>query len=181
MQIKNCKNCNLCNNQRPLLDHNRKADVFWIGLSAVKVSNCEEEKPLSERTNTGKLISTIEKECDNISYYKTNLVKCLPLEKDKIRYPNKNEMRSCYENLKKEIQSKKPKIVFLLGKLVADFVLNKEKSLKPTLDENFEYMHYDIDGVKYVPVHHPSYMLVYKRKKVDNYVKNIKNLTLHYA
>lgn len=76
--IRTCSKCGLCNNQRPLLDSERPCQVFWVGLSAKKITS-EEERPLSEQTNTGKLIQKIEEMCNEVSTYKTNLVKCLPL------------------------------------------------------------------------------------------------------
>ena len=57
--IRMCSKCGLCNNQRPLLDSERTCQVFWVGLSAKKITS-EEETPLSEQTNTGKLIQKIE-------------------------------------------------------------------------------------------------------------------------
>ena len=62
-QIQQCKDCPLCNNQNPLLDKKIKADVMWVGLSAVKVECTIKEAPLSKSTNTGKLISEIENVC----------------------------------------------------------------------------------------------------------------------
>ena len=53
-----CSKCGLCNNQRPLLDSERPCQVFWVGLSAKKITS-EEERPLSEQTNTGKLYNDI--------------------------------------------------------------------------------------------------------------------------
>lgn len=54
--------------------------------------------------------------CNEVSTYKTNLVKCLPLtEQQKLRYPSKKEMDKCFDNLVSEINAMSPKIVFLLG------------------------------------------------------------------
>ena len=52
----------------------------FFGLDCLlKKITSEEETPLSEQTNTGKLIQKIEEMCNEVSTYKTNLVKCLPL------------------------------------------------------------------------------------------------------
>ena len=57
--------------------------------------------------------------CGEVITYKTNLVKCLPLtEEQKLRYPNRKEIDSCFEHLVGEIQVMSPKIVFLLGEKV---------------------------------------------------------------
>ena len=117
-QIKKCKKCGLCKNQSPLLDIQRECQVIWVGLSAKKIES-DDEIPLSPETNTGMLIKKIEELCQDVTTYKTNLVKCLPLtEQQKLRYPNKNEIDCCFENLMGEIKSMDPKIVFLLGFLI---------------------------------------------------------------
>ena len=77
----------------------------------------DEEVPLSPETNTGMLIQKIEQLCGEVITYKTNLVKCLPLtEEQKLRYPNRKEIDSCFEHLVGEIQAMSPKIVFFVGR-----------------------------------------------------------------
>lgn len=172
-QIEKCKNCPLYKHQAPLLDNKTEADIFWVGLSAVKVTCTKSESPLSQKTNSGKLISEIELNNKYAEFYKTNLVKCLPLENGKIRYPKKHEMQSCCQHLETEISEFKPKLVFLLGKQVGDF-LTEIKNHK--LSDNFEYTPFYKDDTIYVPVHHPSYILVYKRKQVNDYISGISKI-----
>ncbi|MBZ0203271.1 MAG: uracil-DNA glycosylase family protein [Ignavibacteria bacterium] len=180
-EIQSCRNCNLCANQKPLLDKSINAEVFWVGLSAVKVNNVKSDTPLSPRTNTGKLISEIEKCNQQYRFYKTNLVKCLPLDNDKIRYPNKAEMNKCYSNLDFEIRKGKPKIVILLGKVVIDFVSKIINLTKAKLNDNFNYETFKIDDTIYIPVHHPSYILVYKRKRIEEYIGNISQILANFV
>lgn len=170
--IGRCKDCPLHKFQKPLLDNKIEADIFWVGLSAVKVECTEKESPLAENTNSGKLIAQIERLNNRAEFYKTNLVKCLPLdlEKGKIRYPKKSEMRSCCRHLESEITEFQPKLVFLLGKQVGDF-LTEVKNMK--LSDKYEYETFQKGDTIYVPVHHPSYILVYKRKYVDSYIRGI--------
>ena len=172
-KIKSCKGCPLYNNQTPLLDNKFEADIFWVGLSAVKVDCTKKDTPLSALTNSGKLIAQIEKKNKKAEFYKTNLVKCLPLDNGKIRYPKKDEMRACCKNLTTEITEMQPKLVFLLGKQVGDFVTDK-KDLKYA--EDFAYEPFQKDNTIYVPVHHPSYILVYKRKHTESYINGISNI-----
>ena len=88
-----CKACGLYLNQLPVLDKGKKSNVFWVGLSSVLITDEDEKIPLSPFTKTGALISQIEDPFRNdISFYKTNVVKCLPLMNNKIRYPLKHEM-----------------------------------------------------------------------------------------
>lgn len=174
-QIKNCQKCKLCSNQQPILDREKQCEVFWVGLSAKKVISGE-EIPLSPETNTGMLIQKIEELCEGVSTYKTNLVKCVPLnEQQKLRYPNNNEIDSCFDNLAMEIDHLSPKIVFLLGDKVASAV---QKRLRIDFEKwnEFNYRYEEHEGIYYVPVHHPSYVYVYKRKKMDLYIQSIENI-----
>jgi Uracil-DNA glycosylase len=152
-------------------------DVVWVGLSAVKATN-KDETPLAVNTNSGKLIYSIEASLSDYTFHKTNLVKCLPLLGEKIRYPSNPEMKSCYSNLELEINHLKPKIIFLLGKQVASFVLKQHNIQEIQLSDEFHYQTYSVNGILFIPIHHPSYILVYKRKMVDNYIKGIGDLIL---
>lgn len=173
--IKSCSKCNLCNNQEPLLDEVKECQVFWVGLSAKKVSG-ESVRPLSPTTNSGKLLTNVEERCLGVITYRTNLVKCVPLdERQKLRYPNRREMDICFPNLENEIEELKPKIVFLLGDKVATTVSKKFQINLSSWDEfNYDYTKYN--GTYYVPIHHPSYVHVYKRKKMEVYISSISNM-----
>ena len=174
-KIKSCSKCILCNNQRPVLQKRNNADVFWVGLSAVKISDSI-DIPLANNTNSGKLIHSIEFLNPDIEFYKTNLVKCLPLKDDKIRYPSNLEMETCFTHLLDEINAIKPRLIFLLGKQVATFVLKKYGVTEYSLNENFEYEIIDSKDCRFIPVHHPSFILVYKRKRLQDYIKSIENI-----
>jgi len=169
-----CKSCGLFLNQLPIFDERKASSIFWVGLSSVPFSDDELKMPLSPYTKSGALIGKIEEPyLNNISFYKTNVVKCLPLTNNKIRYPSKNEMEKCFPNLTDEIEELKPEIIFLLGAQVAKFILGKLSVYSFSLNENFKYESYFKNGITYVPNHHPSYILVYKRKLVDEYIKGI--------
>jgi len=170
-----CKACGLYLNQLPVLDFLKHSNIFWVGLSAVQFDEGAEHLPLSPTTRTGALINSIEQPLiDNISFYKTNLVKCVPLKDNgKIRYPIEHEMEKCYSNFEFEINVLNPSIVFLLGKQVATFVMKKMGVKEISLSEDFKYKAIEINGIFYVPVHHPSFILVYKRKQLNLYIKNI--------
>lgn len=170
--ISTCSNCNLCNNQKPLLDNCTSASVMWIGLSAKKVESLFDDTPLAANTNTGKIIAEIENKFENLSFYKTNIVKCLPLDdKKKLRYPNNSEMSACHDNLQLELETLKPNLVFLLGKKVSDFVYKQQKNMKYKIEK--------IEGgwiandTTFMAIHHPSYIYVYKRKFIDDYINEV--------
>lgn len=175
--IKKCSMCELCKYQAPLVDDSKRCQVFWVGLSAKKATY-ESEKPLSPTTNSGKMICNIEERCAGVLTYKTNLVKCVPLdEQEKLRYPNKKEIDICFPNLKEEINELKPRIVFLLGDKVTKAVT---KHFKMTFEpwDGFDYKYTMNDGIFFIPIHHPSYVHIYQRKKMDDYIRNVENLIL---
>lgn len=83
-------------------------------------------------------------------------------------------MEKCYPNLESETSELNPQVIFLLGKQVATFVLSKLGVSDFSLDENFKYKGFTIKGITYVPVHHPSFVLVYKRKQMSKYINQIR-------
>lgn len=160
-EIKKCKKCPLYKNQLPLLDKQTKCDVMWVGLSAKQVKDINNSFPLQNDTNSGKIIKNIEENLSNLKFYKTNLVKCPPLDnKDKLRYPTTSEMNHCIENLLKEIDIIKPKIIVLLGNIVSKYI---KKYLK---DNQIK--------LNIITIKHPSYIYVYKRKYISNYIEDTK-------
>ena len=167
--IEKCNRCSISCNQKPLIDKLRKSDIIFVGISA-KMKETEDEMPLSENTNSGKLIKMIEerllKENNNISCYRSNMVKCVPInEKGKIRYPDILEIENCIDNLVYELSIVKPKVVVLLGRLV-------EKHLKKKIIEK---------GYNTITIYHPSYIHVYRKKEIEKYVEESSKNILKYV
>ena len=176
--IKGCERCELCKNQCPLLDKRRDCQIVWVGLSAKKTEK-NDEIPLSPETNSGMLIKRVEELCSNVTTYKTNLVKCLPLdEQKKLRYPNNKEIDSCFVNLKNEIDELKPRIVFLLGEKVYSSV-GKHLDIKFEKWNAYDYCYKEYERTCFVPIQHPSYIYVYKRRQIDDYVYGIERMIEH--
>lgn len=176
-QIRKCRKCHLCFNQKPLMDRQKENEcqIIWVGLSAKKRLS-DLEIPLSPKTNTGMVIEKIESNCKDVATYKTNLVKCLPLtEEMKLRYPNRKEIDCCFENLLEELNVIAPQIVFLLGEKVYTAV-EKHLSIKFEKWDGFNYCYSQHNGIYFVPIHHPSYIYTYKRKQLDDYVNSIQFL-----
>ena len=128
-KITKCNKCDISCNQKPLVENMKKSDIMFLGISA-KIKEKGDEMPLSENTNSGKLIKMIEerllKENNNLLCYRSNMVKCVPLnEKGKIRYPDNLEIENCIENLVYELNRVKPKVVVFLGRLVEKYLKKK--------------------------------------------------------
>lgn len=168
-KIQLCKRCDLCKNQIPLTNKKVAADVMLVGLSAKIVEDPKNTPPLSVETNSGKIIRQIEDRFPRITFYETNLVKCPPLDnKNKLRYPNLSEKKTCVDNLLQEINVLKPKIVFALGKEVYLFLQSYLKDNKTIQD-------------KLIYIEHPSYIYVYKRKFIEDYIKKIRKYLYQYS
>jgi uracil-DNA glycosylase family 4 len=146
-----------------------------VGLSAVQFGEDDEHLPLSATTRSGALVELAEQSLkSDFTFYRTNIVKCLPLNQGKIRYPMEHEMAKCYPNFQDEVESLKPAIVFLLGKQVATFVLKQHGLKTVAFDEDFNFQPVLLNGTWFVAVQHPSYILVYKRKFIADYVEAIR-------
>lgn len=174
-----CKACGLYLHQQPAYEKAETSHVFWVGLSAVLFEEGIVPQPLSPLTPSGSLIDTIENPLrQDIQFYKTNIVKCVPLntEKGKIRYPFEHEMEKCFPNFEYEMEMLTPAVVFLLGKQTASFIMKKLGVRNICLADDFKYSSFNINGIHFIPIHHPSYILVYKRKEMNSYIKNIQSL-----
>lgn len=145
--------------------------IFCVGLS-----NKEGKLPLDSTTNSGKIIDKLETKL-NHNIYRINLVDFAPLDNNgKLRYPNKKEMNEGALKLIEKINIYKPKYVILLGSKVSDEMekhLNIKLSPNSFKDSNFNYYGHEVDGVIYIKVQHPSYINVFKRKFIDNYINGI--------
>lgn len=174
---RSCKLCNLCIE----ISNISHVDVFWVGLSGILNNDKEYESkcpmPLTSTSPSGALVdNAISKIGPQVRHLKTNLVKCAPSSNGKLRYPNKVEMASCYPMFEIQYYNMKPKIVFLLGLQVACFVLNKNGFKFERFDSNFQYKVYKVDESFFIPIHHPSYILIYRRGLVDEYLRAIISL-----
>ena len=87
--------------------------------------------------------------------YITNTVKCRPSGN---RNPTQKEMEACYPNLQKQYTSILPKLIVVLGKVAAEFIL--QRPVKITKEHgNLDFIN---DGFADIPVlicYHPAYVL----------------------
>jgi len=143
------------------------SDAMFVWLSYKKDKNGNILDAFCDSTNSGKVISKIEELCQWISIHKTNLVKWVPLKEWKIRYPNIDEKKDWIQKLLNEISVVNPKVVYLFWKQVYDFV-------KKTLDlEKISDYEYKLWNIIFILAHHPSYIYIYKRKEMDEYINTI--------
>lgn len=166
-----CRKCDLHKNQKTIFSNIIKSDIMWIGMSAQQNKNDFEFEPLDKRTPSGKFICSVEDELPDYLFYKTNLVKCLPLDfENKIRYPTNKEYSICFDNLLKEIELVEPKFIFLLGGSVSKFVCKKFNVKKE------KYVLIPYKDKFFIVIDHPSFLMVYKRKSLNKYINKIVSL-----
>jgi len=168
-----CNHCKLSKNQKPLTEkHQEHCSVMVVGLSAVKSNDILSDIPLSNKTRSGKIISRLEDALKQ-KIYRTNLVKCLPLDYfGKLRYPFHEEMYACSIHLDDEIKIIKPKHILLLGDMVAKFLVPDIKRPRYIpLESHGHRLPSAGDDVNIYAVHHPSY--ISRKGTVDEYVIKI--------
>jgi len=157
------------------------AYLMFVGLSG-KIEKNKIHSPLSSETNSGRIIDKIVEKLNDLIPYKTNLVKCSPVDDlGKMRYPSAEEMENCYPKLNNEITILDPKVVVLLGSQVSKFVLNKMDLGKKVLDEAAFIKCRIHQNRLFISTYHPSYMQIYKNKHIEAYAEQISNAANKFA
>lgn len=144
---------------------------MWVGIS-----DKPSTEPLATNTATGKVVAEMERELSGLSFYRTNLVKYAPLDDSgKLRYPTTEEMAEGADLLLKEVEDLRPRIVVTLGAAVSKVVVERV-SLETRftgLGNSFSYAPRGGGRFFVLPVHHPSFILVYRRKRLKSYIAAI--------
>lgn len=161
--------CNTCREATVLKKGAKKTFVMFVGLSSKPGTAA-----LCPTTNSGKLIGEIESRVAEIfSVHKTNLVKCAPLdESGKLRYPTLSEMRACLPRLLTEIEHFQPRVIVPLGGQVTKFMVSTLMSNQrfDGFADDFRYQTFSLNSGMLLPVHHPSYIWVYRRRRIPEYI-----------
>lgn len=150
----------------------RRPLVYFVGLSAKPM--CEHLDP---ETRTGNIIEQIIHDLPSVLAVKTNLVKIPPVDQGgKLRYPNPAEMQSGWNELQDEMHRTFPSLLVMLGQQVSFFLRSQMgvQPTKPRLPSDFSYESYlSRSQFNILSVHHPSFIYVYRRKDIKNYVNNV--------
>ena len=150
----------------------KKPLVYFVGLSAKP--NCDH---LSPQTNTGIIIEQIIHGLPYITSIKTNLVRTPPIDqKGNLRYPNFSEMEQGWKELQNEMDQMFPDLLVTLGQQVSFFLRSRMgvQPAKPRLPADFSSEIYlSQSEPNLLSVHHPSFVFIYRRKYIENYVNNV--------
>jgi DNA polymerase len=83
--------------------------------------------------------------------YIANILKCRPPNN---RAPLPTEILECRENIRRQIEMIKPKVICTLGKFASQTLLKTETPITALRGKFQEY-----DGIKVMPTFHPAYLL----------------------
>jgi len=155
--------------------------VCFVGISG-KPGAIGTMKPLSEETLSGKVISKVEAKLREASecsvFVRDNLVQNPPLTDGKLRYPTYREMKSEWGSFERRLVKKKSTVIIVLGNLVADF-FQEMRNLRMVADSSAggRFLKWagvdDENGLLVLAVAHPSYVGVYARKRMGDYIEII--------
>tara|TARA_B100000579_G_scaffold343_1_gene261 strand:+ start:2173 stop:2841 length:669 start_codon:yes stop_codon:yes gene_type:complete len=153
-EIDNCERCDLSENRGSIVfgSGDEKSRVMIIGEAPGKDEDASGE-PFVGRA--GKLLDEIlfAMGLSRKDVYITNTVKCRPPSN---RNPNDDEILSCSDFLDKQIDSIKPSIIILLGKVAANRMLGINESMSYFRKKVFDF------GNTKIPMfvfYHPAYLL----------------------
>ena len=83
--------------------------------------------------------------------YIANILKCRPPNN---RSPLPDEIAACEENVKRQVEMIKPRVICTLGKFASQTLLKTETPIS-ALRGNFR----EYNGIKVMPTFHPAYLL----------------------
>lgn len=170
-KVISCRLCNLCltrNNAVPGTG-NIDSKILFIGEAPGKN---EDKYGLPFVGNAGKVLDQALENAgiQRKDVYITNVVKCRPPGN---RVPDKHEINTCSEYLKKEIQIIQPAVICILGATALQSLLN----LKNIHSQRGRVI-LDNDN-KYFITYHPA-AIIYNNKLKDIFFKDIEKLAKMY-
>ena len=144
--------------------------MVWLGLSA-KLKTSLFERPLDGATHSGKLVDLVEEDSPELVFYRSNAMKCPPLESGKLRYPTRQELETCWPNTVAELEILKPRCLLVLGTIVAKHVERMTGVMleKPTDTYRYKFSKWPEMNICVMWIHHPSFIQTYRRKAVSRF------------
>ncbi len=174
--IQACQNCMLsqsCTRKVPGKG-NQQADIMIIGEAPGHDEDLQ-GKPFVGRA--GQLLDRMLQaiEIDPPQVYITNILKCRPPNN---RDPKAEETKSCYQFLQAQIQQLQPKVIFAVGRISAQTLLQDQSPLGRLRDKQYVLPGTDIPMLV---TYHPAYLLrnPAEKAKVWQDLKSLKRLLNH--
>ena len=154
-QVEKCKACSLCETRNNIVfsDGSQSAPIMFIGEAP---GDNEDKTGIPFIGRAGQLLRKFMFEAgfEQDDFYIANTIKCRP---PKNRKPTPTEKASCRGFLDKQIELVNPKIIVLVGSTALESFINEKKLTITKARGNI----YEINGRKFFPIFHPSYLLRY--------------------
>ncbi len=152
-EVQHCCACDLHKTRNNVVfsDGSSSAKIILIGEAP---GENEDKTGLPFVGRAGKLLDEIlirAKVDRQKDLYIINTLKCRPPQN---RKPTKEEKKSCEKYLKAQIDFVKPKVILLCGSTSLESFLDKSLKISKSRGQIFEK-----DGIKFIPIFHPSYLL----------------------
>lgn len=170
MLVKSCERCNLSKHCKSILKPRGeyKYPIIVIGEASGEV---EDDTGVPFVGDSGKMLERVFASVglESQDFFITNLVRCRP---ERNRTPSMNEIKSCYRYLYREIRSRKPNCIVLLGNSPLKFFLGSDKSISnccgkyyheplqsPVTIKKRGKKRYTEEVYCFMPLYHPSALL----------------------
>lgn len=162
-QALKCRLCGLCETRTKVVfsDGNPNAKLMIIGEGPGQKED-ETGTPFVGRAGQllSKILESVKIDRQKDSYI-CNIVKCRPPQN---RVPTKEEAQKCKPYLEAQIEFVKPKIILLAGATAVQYILQVKDPISRIRGRWFPYK----NGVKVMPIFHPSYLLRNESKEVGS-------------
>ena len=151
-EVSNCQKCDLYKTRRNVVfgSGNTKAGLLFIGEAPGEE---EDIQALPFVGRAGQLLTKIIEAMGlkRNDVYIANILKCRPPNN---RMPLPAEILACEDNVKRQIEIIKPKVICTLGKFASQTLLKTQVPISALRGKFQEY-----DGIKVMPTFHPAYLL----------------------
>lgn len=145
---------------------NKKSKIMLIG-EGPGADEDREGEPFVGRAGTLMNMAFQTLGIERSSVYIANIVKCRPPAN---RDPQEDEIASCIDYLKNQIELIKPEKIILLGRIALQNVLGNQFKITQVRGSWYEK-----DGIKYMPTWHPAALLRDETKKID-FINDLKKV-----
>lgn len=162
-EVKECVKCQLSRTRKnPVCgEGNFNSRVMFVGEAPGYEEDLQGRPFVGQAGNL--LTSLIEKMgFSRDEVYITNVVKCHPPLN---REPSEEEIKSCFDYLKREIEVISPKVIMALGKVATYALMEMEGRLKDLQISKIRGKVFYFKGIPVVPTFHPAYLLRNRKDK----------------
>ena len=151
-KVSACRGCDLHRTRKNVVfgSGNAKARLMFVGEAPGEE---EDKQGLPFVGRAGQLLTKIIEAMGlkREDVYIANILKCRPPNN---RAPLPAEIIACRENVKRQVEMIKPRVICTLGKFASQTLLGTETPIS-ALRGNFK----EYDGIKVMPTFHPAYLL----------------------